>query len=92
MIDLCADGGWLATTLRTMHIVQMIIQGCWLHDCSLIILPSITPQHLSLFVDPCGNPIDGVAELVDVVQNNPDSLVKMLKGSFSTNHIEHVSR
>ncbi|KAK3734227.1 hypothetical protein QZH41_012947, partial [Actinostola sp. cb2023] len=90
MIDLCADEGWLATTLRVMHVVQMTIQGCWLHDCSLMILPSITPQHLPLFVGPRRQLIESLAELVDVVEASPDALGKMLRGAFSASHIEHL--
>lgn len=28
MVDVCADGGWLFTTLNCMNILQMVIQVC----------------------------------------------------------------
>lgn len=39
MIDIVADNGWLATTLRIMHLVQMCVQGRWISDDSIMILP-----------------------------------------------------
>ncbi|XP_075226481.1 activating signal cointegrator 1 complex subunit obelus isoform X2 [Lycorma delicatula] len=49
MIDTCAEQGWLATTLRVMQIMQMIIQGRWLTDSPLTTLPHIEPHNLYVF-------------------------------------------
>lgn len=91
MIDMSADEGWLATSLRIMHIVQMVIQGRWLQDSTLMTLPSISPQHLPLFVGPRKQPIESLPELLGFVGSDPEALAKMFRGSFSANHIEHVS-
>ncbi|XP_031554350.1 activating signal cointegrator 1 complex subunit 3-like [Actinia tenebrosa] len=90
MIDLSADEGWLATSLRIMHIVQMVIQGRWLQDSTLMTLPSISDQHLPLFVGPRREPIESLPELLDFVGSDPEALAKLLRGSFSANHIEHL--
>lgn len=49
MIDTSAEQGWLATTLRLMQLMQMIIQARWLHDSPLTTLPHIEPHNLHVF-------------------------------------------
>lgn len=49
MIDSCAEQGWLATTLRLMLIMQMVIQARWLTDSPLTTLPHIEPHNLHVF-------------------------------------------
>lgn len=39
MVDVAADGGWLLTTLRCMHLMQMVVQGQWLDQSSFAQLP-----------------------------------------------------
>lgn len=46
MVDISADEGWLATTLRVMHIVQMCVQGRWISDASILTLPHLRVCHL----------------------------------------------
>jgi hypothetical protein len=46
MVDVAADGGWLHTTLRCMHLTQMVVQGQWLDQSSLHQLPFFdTPEQ-----------------------------------------------
>ena len=47
MIDISADEGWLATTLRLMHLVQMCVQGRWISDSSILSLPHLNTSHLA---------------------------------------------
>lgn len=47
MVDISADEGWLSTTLRVMHLVQMCVQGRWLSDASALILPHFTAARLN---------------------------------------------
>lgn len=49
MIDVSAENGWLATTLRLQLLMQMVMQAHWLKDSPLITLPHIEPHHLYLF-------------------------------------------
>lgn len=49
MLDLAANEGWLVTALSICNLVQMIVQGRWLHDSSLLTLPHVEQQHLYLF-------------------------------------------
>ncbi|VFQ81224.1 unnamed protein product [Cuscuta campestris] len=45
MIDICANSGWLSSTLTCMHILQMVMQGLWFdRDSPLWMLPSMTDE------------------------------------------------
>ncbi len=48
-MDIAADQGWLATSLRVMHLIQMCVQGRWLSDASILTLPHLKASHLSSF-------------------------------------------
>uniref|UniRef100_A0A8C5UKZ0 Activating signal cointegrator 1 complex subunit 3 n=1 Tax=Malurus cyaneus samueli TaxID=2593467 RepID=A0A8C5UKZ0_9PASS len=49
MLDVAAHHGWLVTALNITNLVQMVVQGRWIHDSSLLTLPNIEHQHLYLF-------------------------------------------
>ena len=99
MIDVSADEGWLATVLRTTHLVQMVVQGRWLHDCSLLTLPGIETAHLPLFKVPrdCssatlqpGTFVECLPELLDVVGGKKHLLVKMLHEHIDPRDVDQV--
>lgn len=46
LVDISADEGWLTTTLQLMHLVQMCVQGRWVSDPSLLMLPHIDHTHI----------------------------------------------
>ncbi|KAI3929942.1 hypothetical protein MKW98_004096 [Papaver atlanticum] len=49
MIDICANSGWLTSTLTCMHLLQMVMQGMWFErDSSLLMLPSMNSELVSL--------------------------------------------
>uniref|UniRef100_A0A3Q2PUF9 Activating signal cointegrator 1 complex subunit 3 n=1 Tax=Fundulus heteroclitus TaxID=8078 RepID=A0A3Q2PUF9_FUNHE len=75
MLDVAANEGWLVTALSVCNLVQMIVQGRWLHDSSLLTLPHIEQHHLHLFRKWAGRggrsgaegfrgPIEGLPELI----------------------------
>ncbi|KFO22319.1 Activating signal cointegrator 1 complex subunit 3 [Fukomys damarensis] len=49
MLDVAANQGWLVTALNVTNLVQMVVQGRWLKDSSLLTLPNIEQHHLHLF-------------------------------------------
>uniref|UniRef100_A0A8C3F8J4 Activating signal cointegrator 1 complex subunit 3 n=1 Tax=Chrysemys picta bellii TaxID=8478 RepID=A0A8C3F8J4_CHRPI len=49
MLDVAANQGWLVTALNITNLVQMVIQGRWKHDSSLLTLPNVEQHHLHLF-------------------------------------------
>lgn len=75
MLDVAANEGWLVTAISICNLVQMIVQGRWLHDSSLQTLPHVEQQDLYLFrkwthrkgkSDAGGfsGPIEGLPELI----------------------------
>uniref|UniRef100_A0A4W6EQU9 Activating signal cointegrator 1 complex subunit 3 n=1 Tax=Lates calcarifer TaxID=8187 RepID=A0A4W6EQU9_LATCA len=48
MLDVAANEGWLVTAISICNLVQMIVQGRWLHDSSLLTLPHVEQQDLYL--------------------------------------------
>ncbi|XP_028280593.1 activating signal cointegrator 1 complex subunit 3 [Parambassis ranga] len=75
MLDVAANEGWLVTAISICNLVQMIVQGRWLHDSSLLTLPHVEHQDLYLFrkwVNKKGRsdaggfnrPIEGLPELI----------------------------
>eukprot|EP01105_Mastigella_eilhardi_P023253 TRINITY_DN5830_c0_g1_i2.p1 TRINITY_DN5830_c0_g1~~TRINITY_DN5830_c0_g1_i2.p1 ORF type:complete len:744 (-),score=171.52 TRINITY_DN5830_c0_g1_i2:169-2400(-) len=49
MVDVAADNGWLGTTLNAMHLAEMVLQGLWFTDNTLLCLPFVTPSNLEWF-------------------------------------------
>ncbi|CAN9514188.1 unnamed protein product [Ophioblennius macclurei] len=49
MLDAAANEGWLVTSISICNLVQMLVQGRWLHDSSLLTLPHVEQQDLYLF-------------------------------------------
>lgn len=47
MVDVAADAGWLFATLNTTTLFQMVIQGRWNTESSLLQLPRFTPVRLA---------------------------------------------
>ncbi|VTJ78491.1 Hypothetical predicted protein [Marmota monax] len=62
MLDVAANQGWLVTALNITNLVQMLIQGRWLKDSSLLTLPNIEQHHLHLFR--CRTSIECLPELI----------------------------
>lgn len=49
MIDITAERGWLATTLRTQQLMQCIIQARWIDDPVVLTLPHVEPHNAHVF-------------------------------------------
>ncbi|KAF3691498.1 Activating signal cointegrator 1 complex subunit 3 [Channa argus] len=75
MLDVAANEGWLVTAITICNLVQMIVQGRWLHESSLLTLPHVEQQDLYLFrkwanksgrsnVGGFKGPIEGLPELI----------------------------
>ena len=92
MVDVSADEGWLTTVLRIMLLVQMVIQGRWINDCSLLTLPGIDKSHLSLFQAPGSSSrcIESLPELAEVSRRDEKYLQRVLNGKLSAREIDQV--
>uniref|UniRef100_A0A182M3Z2 Activating signal cointegrator 1 complex subunit 3 n=1 Tax=Anopheles culicifacies TaxID=139723 RepID=A0A182M3Z2_9DIPT len=49
MIDISAERGWLATTLRIQQLMQCIIQARWLDDPVVMMLPHVETYNAGVF-------------------------------------------
>lgn len=85
MIDASAEQGWLATSLRLMLLMQMIIQARWLTDSPLTTLPHIEPHHLYLFENK-----HELATLPGLMQASYKKLADILIGELVEGQIDQV--
>lgn len=91
MIDVCAEQGWLATTLRVQQLMQMVIQGTWIQSSPLLMLPSIEPYHLSFFRRK--NPqLCFLPKLQQETFNNYNLLAGILRSELQENEIEEIHK
>ncbi|XP_015598741.1 activating signal cointegrator 1 complex subunit 3 [Cephus cinctus] len=88
MIDVVAEHGWLASTLRVMQILQMIIQARWVDESALITLPHVEKDHLHLFSSLPKN----LPTLCSVTHNNYERLAKALRSEFTEREIQQVHK
>lgn len=49
MIDVSADKGWLFTSINCMHLIQMINQGLWFTDSTLLQFPYFNEEMIEFF-------------------------------------------
>ena len=90
MIDVASAEGWLATALRCMHLVQMVVQGRWLHDCTLLTLPCVDPGLLRYFRVEGRRSLECLPELLDAVRGQRKVLHSMLEDALSAGEINEV--
>ncbi|XP_019946883.1 activating signal cointegrator 1 complex subunit 3 [Paralichthys olivaceus] len=98
MLDVAANEGWLVTAISICNLVQMIIQGRWLHDSSLLTLPHVEQQDLYLFRkwanrkerrDRGGynGPIEGLPELIAACNGKESIFAAIVGQEFHSNQI-----
>ncbi|XP_021733961.1 DExH-box ATP-dependent RNA helicase DExH14-like isoform X1 [Chenopodium quinoa] len=76
MIDVCANSGWLSSTLNCMHLMQMVMQGLWFDNGSALqMLPCL---NNNVMVTLTRQGISNVQQLLDV----PRATMQGLLGSF----------
>ncbi|XP_071112657.1 activating signal cointegrator 1 complex subunit 3-like [Haliotis cracherodii] len=101
MLDVSADQGWLATSLRVIQLIQMVVQGRWLEDSTLLTLPNVMPYHVYCFRPRGGGarqkgfpelrgPIETLPELVAVCEGKFEALAAMLNGEMNQTEIDQV--
>lgn len=76
MIDICANSGWLSSTVTCMHLLQMVMQGLWFDkDSALKMLPCMSEDLISTLGR---RGISKVQQLLDL----PRATLQNLLGSF----------
>eukprot|EP00658_Telonema_sp_P-2_P023494 TRINITY_DN19421_c0_g1_i1.p1 TRINITY_DN19421_c0_g1~~TRINITY_DN19421_c0_g1_i1.p1 ORF type:complete len:944 (-),score=197.13 TRINITY_DN19421_c0_g1_i1:126-2957(-) len=76
MVDIAGNSGHLYATLRSMELLQCIIQGRWWYDNSLLQMPHITEKLLPLLA---AEGIEHIAHLANATRHTTASLEKVLK-------------
>uniref|UniRef100_A0A8C4NRA2 Activating signal cointegrator 1 complex subunit 3 n=1 Tax=Dicentrarchus labrax TaxID=13489 RepID=A0A8C4NRA2_DICLA len=98
MLDVAANEGWLVTAISICNLVQMIIQGRWLHDSSLQTLPHVEQQDLYLFrkwanrkgrSDAGGfnGPIEGLPELIAACNGKENVFASIVGQEFNSSQV-----
>lgn len=81
MIDICANSGWLLSSITCMHLMQMVMQGLWFdEDSALWMLPCMSVDLLA-FLRKRG--ISSVGQLFDL----PKSTLQGIIGSFPVSRL-----
>jgi activating signal cointegrator complex subunit 3 len=84
MLDVCAESGWLAATLRIVLLLQSLVQARWGSDPGLLMLPHLEPHMLPALGAGC------LPELLDKVGNNYEALARPLRAELSEQEIEEI--
>lgn len=87
MIDVSAENGWLATTLRIQNIMQMVVQGRWVNESPFLVLPHIEPHMLYAFRK---KGLHAIPQLWDLCQKQCEPLAKILRPEMDENMIDVV--
>merc|ERR1719308_602570 len=87
MIDVCAESGWLASTLRVLTMLQMIVQARWDTDSSILTLPHLQHHMLYLFST---SGITNLPQLVHKVGEQYEALAKILRPELEEQEVEDV--
>jgi activating signal cointegrator complex subunit 3 len=90
MIDVSAERGWLATTLRTQQIMQMVIQARWVQDSPLLTLPHMEAHHMYLFKKK-GSLLQTLPGIRSVCCKHYTVLADILRAELDEGEIEQVS-
>ncbi|XP_063676843.1 activating signal cointegrator 1 complex subunit 3-like isoform X2 [Bolinopsis microptera] len=93
MLDVAADSGWLKTSLSIMHIVKMVIQGCWMKDDPLLQLPHVEPHQLHLFYQL--QSLSGSVSFPEILlaySNRQDLLRKNLESDFNERELNQIHK
>ncbi|XP_031090606.1 DExH-box ATP-dependent RNA helicase DExH14 isoform X2 [Ipomoea triloba] len=90
MIDICANSGWLSSTLTCMHILQMVMQGLWFsRDSPLWMLPCMTND---LYNSLSKRGVINVQQLLDLSSANLQSIVGNSVASKLHQDLQHFPR
>ncbi|XP_074166319.1 activating signal cointegrator 1 complex subunit 3 [Sminthopsis crassicaudata] len=98
MLDVAANQGWLVTALNITSLIQMVIQGRWINDSSLLTLPNIEQHHLHLFrkwsqgkrKGPTGGyqgPVECLPELIAACEGKEKIFNSIVNGELQTTHV-----
>lgn len=78
MVDVCADAGWLDTTLAAMRLVQGLMRGRWHDEDALMQLPGVeTGASVDQIKEIAG--VESMMELLERHRSNASSVMSILE-------------
>lgn len=90
MIDICANSGWLSSTITCMHLLQMVMQGLWYDkDSSLWMLPCMSSDLVSSLGK---KGISSVQQLLDLPKANIQTVLEGFPASRISQDLQHFPR
>ncbi|XP_047314247.1 DExH-box ATP-dependent RNA helicase DExH14-like [Impatiens glandulifera] len=91
MIDICANSGWLTSTLNCMRLLQMVMQGLWFdkEHSALWMVPCMTDDIVGALRE---RGISGVQQLLEIPKSDLLSIVGSSTGSRLYQDLEHFPR
>ena len=99
MIDVCTNNGWMSCTLKTVHLVQMIVQGRWIYEPDILTIHGITPPALPSLVKEFGrhhvlksNHVQSLAGLKYASVNHDRILQEALTNVFGTRQAQDIKK
>ncbi|XP_061675544.1 activating signal cointegrator 1 complex subunit 3 isoform X3 [Syngnathoides biaculeatus] len=101
LLDVAANEGWLVTALSICNLVQMIVQGRWLHDSSILTLPHLEQRYLCMFrkwsnqngggrTGSDSGPIEGLPELITVCSGKERIFKAIVGDEFPSSHVTQM--
>ena len=90
MIDVAAESGWLATTLKIQNLLQMVVQGRWITESSLLCLPHIEPYMVKHLGAETRNRVECLPELIAYCKGQYETLARHLRSELEEQAIEDI--
>lgn len=88
MMDVAAEAGWLATTLRSQQLLQMVVQAVWHDNPTVLILPHFEPVILPAL--PSREGLLHLPVLQKAFLENYSTVSDMLRNDMSPDQIQEV--
>lgn len=85
MVDMCAERGWLKTTLQIQILMQSIIQARWFDDPAILQLPHINENNANIFSSWTNLP-----DLIEYLKSDRKSLEDDLRREFTEYEIKEI--
>ncbi|XP_041762573.1 activating signal cointegrator 1 complex subunit 3 [Anopheles merus] len=91
MVDISAERGWLATTLRIQQLMQCIIQARWLDDPVVMTLPNVEAYNAAIFSQiKTDLPFLTLPALKEKCNRKYENLAATLRQEFEEPEIEQI--
>lgn len=89
MMDVAAEAGWLATTLRIQQLLQMVVQAVWHDDPTVLILPHFEPVILPA-LQPSREGLVHLPVLQKAFLDSFSTVSDMMRNDMSPDEIQEV--